>query len=67
MFTVTDNFSRMSWIHLLKDQEAVHQIFQEWRARAELESKQKLKAVRMDNAPELVKLGKKLKFKGVTT
>jgi hypothetical protein len=66
MFTVTDDFSRMSWIHLLKDREAVHQIFQEWRARAELESKQKLKAVRMDNAPEFVKLGKKLKFEGVT-
>lgn len=65
MFTVTDDFSRKSWVCLSKTREAVHQIFQGWKNQAELESRYKLKAVRMDNAPELLKLGKRLESEGV--
>ena len=64
MLTVTDDFSRKSWICLSKNREAVHQLFQEWKAHVELESGHKLKAIRMDNAPEFMKLGKKLKLEG---
>ena len=60
MLTVTDDFTRKSWIHLVKDRTEVYVAFRQWQAAAELESGHRVKAIRIDNAPELVKLGEEL-------
>lgn len=56
MFTITDDYSRKSWIYLSKTRDAVYAIFKAWKAEVELETSEQLKAVRRDNAKELVKL-----------
>jgi hypothetical protein len=65
MLTITDDFSRKSWICLVKDRREVYESFQNWRASVELESEHKLKAVRIDNAPEFLKLSKGLEKDGI--
>lgn len=61
MLTITDDMTRKSWIILTKDRTAIYSTFAKWQATAELESGCKLKAVRADNAPEIVALVKGLK------
>jgi hypothetical protein len=46
VLTVTDDFSRKSWIYPTKDRREVYQVFESWRNQAQLESGQKLKAIR---------------------
>jgi hypothetical protein len=65
MLTITDDFSRKSWIYLTKDRREVYQVFKSWRTQAQLESGQKLKAIRSDNAPEFIKLSKELEKDGI--
>jgi transposase InsO family protein len=65
MLTVTDDFSRKSWIYLTKDRREVYQVFESWRNQAQLESGQRLKAIRSDNASEFIKLSKELEKDGV--
>lgn len=65
MLTITDDFSRKSWIFLTKARSGVYDAFTAWRARAELESRQSLRSIRIDNAPEFVKLGQRLETEGV--
>ena len=65
MLTITDDFSRKSWIYLTRGRTDVYQLFKDWRTKTELESGQKLKAIRIDNAPEFVKMGKELKKDGI--
>jgi hypothetical protein len=60
MLTITDDKTRKSWIILSKDRKAIWSDFVEWRAVAEHESGCKLKAIRADNAPEIVALIKGL-------
>jgi hypothetical protein len=53
---ILDNHLRMIWIYLLKSRdEALNRLIL-WRTKAERESDTKLKAVRSDNAPELMKI-----------
>jgi hypothetical protein len=65
MLTVTDDFSRKSWIYLTKDRREVYQVFESWRNQAQLESGQRLKAIRSDNTSEFIKLSKELEKDGV--
>jgi transposase InsO family protein len=65
MLTITDDFIRKLWIHLVKDRTEVYAAFRQWQATTELEIGHRLKSVRMDNALELVKLGKELEKIGV--
>lgn len=65
MLTITDDFSRKSWIYLTKQRSEVYQVFKSWHNQAQLESGQKLKALRSENAPEFIKLGKELEKDGV--
>jgi transposase InsO family protein len=65
MLTITDDYTRKSWIYLTADRTDVYAIFRQWQAATELESGHRLKAVRMDNAPELVKLGSQLERAGL--
>jgi hypothetical protein len=65
MLTITDDFSRKSWIYLTKERSEVYQVFKYWRSQAQLESGQKLKAIRSDNAPEFIKLSKELEKDGI--
>jgi transposase InsO family protein len=65
MLIITDDFSRKSWIYLTRDRSEVYQVFESWRKQAQLESGQKLKAIRSDNAPEFIKLSKELEKDGI--
>jgi transposase InsO family protein len=65
MLTITDDFSRKSWIYLTKKRSEVYQVFKSWRNQAQLESGQKLKAIRSDNALEFIKLSQELEKDGV--
>ena len=65
MLTITDDFTRKSWVYLSKTRKTVYEHFHGWRTKAELESGHKLRAIRTDNAPEFLKLGKKLDPEGV--
>jgi transposase InsO family protein len=65
MLTITDDHTRKSWIRVTTDRIEVYTIFQQWQAAIELESGYQLKAVRIDNAPELVKLGEELEGSGM--
>jgi len=56
MLTITDDFIRKLYIHLVKDRTEVYAAFRQWQAITELEIGHCLKAVRIDNAPELIKL-----------
>ena len=65
MLTFTDDYTRKSWIHLTAERTDVYAVFRQWQAATELESGHRLKAVRMDNAPELVTLGGQLERAGL--
>jgi hypothetical protein len=65
MLTITDDFTRKSWIYLVKDRTEVYTAFRQWQASTELESGHRLKAIRIDNAKELLKLGGELERTGV--
>ena len=45
MLTITDDLSRRSWVALVRERSAVYESFAAWKARAELESEQRLAAV----------------------
>lgn len=53
---IVDNFSRKTWIYGLKTRNQAPQILSQWKREAELESDAKLKAIRLDNAPELIQI-----------
>ena len=65
MLTITDDFSRKSWIYLAKERVEVYLAFRQWQAQSERESGRRLKAIRTDNALEFLKLGKELEKAGV--
>ena len=65
MLTITDDFSRKSWIELAKERAEVYPAFRQWQAQAERETGRKMKAVRSDNAKEFLKLDKELEKAGV--
>ncbi|KAF4547063.1 Ankyrin repeat-containing protein 17 [Elsinoe fawcettii] len=67
MLTITDDYSRKSCIFLAATRTAVYEEFAAWRAQAERESKCKLRAVRMDNAPEFKKLAEEWKRDGIVS
>jgi hypothetical protein len=56
ILTITDDYSRKSWIELTKTRDEVYDRLRRWRSIAELESKRKLEAIRVDNAKEFLKL-----------
>lgn len=65
MLTITDDYSRKSWIFLAASRTAVYTDFATWRAQVEREAGCKLQAVRMDNAPEFRKLAQDLEGEGI--
>jgi hypothetical protein len=60
MLTITDNYSRKSWIYLSKTRDTVYDSLIKWRKQVELETDLRLKAIRIDNAKELKKIGELL-------
>jgi hypothetical protein len=52
---IVDNHSRKHWVFPMVHKSDSPQILNKWKLRAELETDLKLKAVRCDNAPELVR------------
>ena len=59
--TIVDDFSRMTWIFLIKSKSKFPQIFMQFVKLIENQMSLKVKAVRSDNAGELTK-GEALKF-----
>ena len=57
MLTVTDDYSRKTWILLTKERFEVYDKFDKLKAELELEVGRITKAIRIDNAPKLIKLG----------
>lgn len=53
---ILDNHSRMTWTYPIKTRDEAPLCLSKWKAEVERESDTKLKAVRSDNAPELVKI-----------
>jgi hypothetical protein len=53
---VVDNYSRKVWVYPIKDQTGAIPVLRQWRVQAELETGNKVMAVRSDNAPELKEL-----------
>jgi len=60
MLTITDDYSRKSWIYLSKIRDALYDNLVKWRKQVELEADLRLKAIRIDNAKELKKIGELL-------
>jgi hypothetical protein len=65
LLTITDDFSRKLWITLLYSKGETSKHFFSWKARAELETKEKLVAMRSDNAKEFLLLANQLEKEGV--
>jgi hypothetical protein len=61
MLTFTDHYSRKSWVYLVKERTELRTLFMQWRAYTELQSGEKLKILRCDNAKEFKSLGAELK------
>ena len=61
ILSITDDFSRKSWIYLLQDRTDIYDLFPEWQKAAERETDEKLKAIRIDNARENLSLGENLR------
>lgn len=55
---IVDNASRMKWTRPMKDKSDAPQELKQWKVSAETETGKRLKAIRIDNAGELVKLAK---------
>ena len=53
---IVDNYSRKWWIYPMKSRDQAPEFLNQWKLKVELETQQKLQAVRSDNAPELLKL-----------
>ena len=53
---ILDNHSRMTWTFPMRTRDEASLCLSRWRVEVERESDTKLKAVRSDNAPELVKI-----------
>jgi hypothetical protein len=56
LLTITDDYSRKGWVFLAKARDEVYSRIREWKPLAERESKSSLKAIRIDNAKEFLKL-----------
>ena len=50
MLTITDDYTRKSWVFLTKLRKHLKAIFLQWKATVELETGLKLQSVRLDNA-----------------
>jgi hypothetical protein len=57
MVTFTDDYTRKSWVYLLKARGQLRAIFTEFKTLVELESGHKITIIRCDNGPEYVGLG----------
>ena len=67
MFVLVDDFSRKSWVMLLKEKSDVERRVKEWKALKETESERKLQQLRTDNGGEFTSNALKtwMKEKGV--
>ena len=65
ILTITDNYSRKSWVRLTKQRKELQALFLELKVTIELETGRKLQAVRLDNAPKFKALGSYLQAYGV--
>jgi hypothetical protein len=65
MLTITNDYTRKSWVFLCKACTDLYSIFLEFKARVELETGHKLQAVRLDGAAEFRALATKLEPYGV--
>ncbi|HEY5813547.1 MAG TPA: reverse transcriptase domain-containing protein [Terrimicrobiaceae bacterium] len=61
MLTFTDDFTRKSWIYLVKARTELYGKFREWQTEVERQSIEKLQAIRCDNAREYRALAVDLK------
>ena len=50
-----DNYSRFNWVRLIKTRDNCYAALSTWKKIVERRTETKLKAVRLDNAPELLK------------
>ena len=53
---IVDNYSRKCWTHPIQTRDQAPGHLETWKLKVELDTGLKLKAVRLDNAPELMKL-----------
>ncbi|KAL2886163.1 Retrovirus-related Pol polyprotein from transposon TNT 1-94 [Ceratocystis lukuohia] len=53
---IVDAYSSMCWVYGLRTRNEAPQVLRDWRAKAENRCRQRLGAIRTDNAPELVQL-----------
>ncbi|RFU25060.1 hypothetical protein B7463_g11276, partial [Scytalidium lignicola] len=60
MITFTDEYTRKVWVYFSQNRVAIHTIFPEFKAKVELETGYRIKAVRCDNAKEYVALGNRI-------
>ena len=54
-----DNYSRFDWVRLMKTRDDCYTVLDSWKLSVECRTDKKLRAVRLDNAPELLKQVKK--------
>ncbi|SRR6266480_359016 len=66
ILTITDDYSRKVWVFPTKVRSDAGTIFQEWQARAQIESGEKVMAICCDGAPELKALHSNIKGHGGT-
>ena len=66
MLTFTDDYSRKSWIYLTKARSELYGKFTEFAARVELETGERIRAIRCDNGSEYRKLEHLLAAKGIS-
>src|SRR6266480_4870967 len=64
MLTITDDYSRKTWIYPTNAKSDASSIFRDWQLRVEAESNEKVMVIRCDNAPELKKLYEHIKGYG---
>lgn len=65
MLTFTDDFSRKSWIYLTKARSELYGKFTEFAARVELETGERIRAIRCDNTSEYRQLEHLLADRGI--
>jgi hypothetical protein len=65
ILTVTDDYTRKSWIYLTRARTELYEKFREWQTEVERQSGEVLKAVRCDNAQEYQALSTQLRLNGI--
>lgn len=65
ILTVTDDYTRKSWIYLTKARTELYERFREWQIEVERQSGEVLKAIRCDNAQEYQALCTQLRSSGI--